>query len=825
MFRNCLAAAWRSACNDRFYAILNTVGLALGFAIVVLIWLFVRDELSYNLFLDNYQDAYRLQLTIAEAGQKPVTWQGTPDRLAAELKLAFPDIVATARDVPESVGLRHNDVEATENIDWVDADFLKVLGFPLLQGNPATALTEPDSIVLSRTLALKYFGTIFCLGQSLDINRIHPARVTAIAEDPPSNASIRFVALMSGKTRYGRLAILDANPPAPGQLNVTVTTFIQLRAGTSPSRLAEQFPAFVRTHYASTDGSTPLFASLYLNPLAALHLHAFNPDTTESDGRIQTLYAVAVTGALILMLAGVNFVNLLTARATRRALEVGVRKGAGALPRQLMIQFMGESLGYALAGALLGMVMAELFLPTLNAFLDRRIALDPWNHPLLAVAPCVVAVLLGLAAGFYPAFVMSRIPAATVLKARSGALIGGGRMRLSLVVFQFTVTIALVIATIVIYQQNEFAMSRALGSASDLLLTIDLTGLPSQDTPDGQGRRERTHVDALRTQLSAVPGVEAIAASFVVPPLTRQLLQDFGVAGQNGGTPASFSVMPVDFGYFSLYRIPVVAGRDFSRKFADDQAAAEDKTRFTSAIVNAAAVRVLGFADPAAAIGQEVQSTDPDDPARHYRIIGVVSDFSLDSIRNRVLPSIFIIDPDLFNFLSVKLTGDGLAYTLRGIDAAWHGFVPDRPIDRAFLDDRVALLYLDISRSAHLFTAFAGFAVAIGCLGLIGLSAYTAERRTKEIGIRKALGASTLDVSWLLIRQLAWPVLLANALAWPIAWWFMRNWLDGFAYRIELGPLPFLTAGLGAIAIAVATTAFHAVKVASARPVQALRYE
>ena len=231
----------------------------MGFAIVVLIWLFVRDELSYNRFLDNYQDAYRLQLTIAEAGQKPVTWQGTPDRLAAELKLAFPDIVATARDVPESVGLRHNDVEATENIDWVDADFLKVLGFPLLQGNPATALSEPDSIVLTRTLALKYFGTILCLGQSLDINRIHPARVTAVAEDPPSNASIRFVALMSGKTRYGRLAILDANPLAPGQLNVTVTTFIRLRAGTSPSRLAEQFPAFVGTHYARADGSTPLF--------------------------------------------------------------------------------------------------------------------------------------------------------------------------------------------------------------------------------------------------------------------------------------------------------------------------------------------------------------------------------------------------------------------------------------------------------------------------------------------------------------------------------------------------------------------------------------
>jgi putative ABC transport system permease protein len=245
----------------------------------------------------------------------------------------------------------------------------------------------------------------------------------------------------------------------------------------------------------------------------------------------------------------------------------------------------------------------------------------------------------------------------------------------------------------------------------------------------------------------------------------------------------------------------------------------------SSAIINETAMRALGFTTPAAVIGQEIQSTDDGFPKRHHHVIGVVPDFPLGSVRNPVPPSIFIIDPEMFNVLNVKLSGADLPNTLRRIDAVWNELVPDKPINRIFLDDRIAGLYLDITRQGRLFASFAGFAVAIGCLGLIGLSAYTAERRTKEIGIRKALGASTIDVVWLLIRQFTRPVLVANALAWPIAWWCMRSWLDGFAYRTDLGTEPFVVAGIGALMIAVATTAFHTVQVARSRPVTALRYE
>jgi putative ABC transport system permease protein len=825
MFRNCLAAAWRNAQHDRFFALLNVVGLGLGLAVVILIWLFVRDELSYNQVFSGYRDIYRVQLTIAESGQRPVSWAATPDRMAGELKLDFPEIATIARDGKQSVGVRHGQVSAAEAIDWVDADFLNMLGYPLLRGDAATALAEPDSIVLTRKLAQKYFGTIDCLGQMLDINQIHPIRVTGIAEDPPSNSSVKFVALASGKTSYGKLAMLDAAPQVMTALNITVSTYLRLRTGTSPDSLAPRLHNFGLAHYPSGDEGEALFASLYLNSLATVHLHPFDPDTNESNTQVQTLYAVAATGMLILLLAGINFVNLVTARATRRAVEVGVRKGLGASHGQLMLQFLGESVGYSLVAMVFGIGLAILFLPTLNAFLDRKIAFDILHHPQLVIVPIATSMALGLIAGIYPALILSRFPPAQVLKAGAGSLMGGGRLRLALVVFQFTVTIALLIATTVIYRQITFATTKALRFEKDLILTVDLTGMPQQTTPDGLDRRETGPVEALRTQMAAVPGVQSIAATFVVPLLTQSFNLEFARPDKIDLPATTFNILPIDFGYFSLYRVPLLAGRDFSRGFAEDKMAPQDKSRLSSAIINETAMRALGYNDPVAAIGQDIQSTDPGFPERRHRVIGVVPDFPLGSVRNPVPPSIFIVDPEMFNVLNVKLSGSDLGETLRRLDAVWLEFVPERPMNRVFLDDRIAGLYLDITREGRMFATFAAFAVVIGCLGLIGLSAYTAERRTKEIGIRKALGASTIAIVWLLIKEFSKPVLVANVLGWPIAWFFMRDWLDGFAYRIDLGPEPFLIAGLGAVVIAVCTTGFHAVQVARSRPVTALRYE
>jgi putative ABC transport system permease protein len=824
MFRNYLIAAWRSARRDRFYALLNVIGLSLGFAAAILIGLYVRDELSFDRFLPGYADVYRAQLTLAETGQRAQTFAQMPYKLAAEMKLDFPEIAAAVRVRSQSVGLRHGEVEANEDIETADADFFAVLGFGLLRGDPATALAEPDSIVLTRRLAEKYFGTIDCVGQSLEINRTNPVRVTGVAEDPPRNTTSGFSALLSGTTSYSFLAQDDRRSAwPPGEFWNEDLTYFRLKPGVAPQGLAARFPGFVFAHYPKPDGLSPIF-TLFLKPLADVHLHPNDPDTSETDEQAKTLYAVAATGFLILLLAGINFVNLVTARATKRALEVGVRKALGAMRLQLFAQFMTESITYALAGMMLGMALAELALPSLNALLDRHIAFDYSHQPVLAALPVLAAILVGLVAGIYPALVLSSFPPATVLKSRSGGPIGGGKLRLALVVFQFTVTIALVIATAVIYRQNVFASSEALRFDKDLLLTVELRGMPQYETQDGNMRRKPASVEALRARLAAVPGVQALAAAWKVPQSDKHVSSDFDRPTRPDRPKISVDTLAVDFGFFDVYGLHLIAGRDFSRDHSEDLVGEENRARLSSAIINEAAVRALGFADAAAAIGQEIASTELDVP-QHLRIIGVAPDFPLGSIRTAVAPSVFFVEPGLFDVFTLKLSGANLPATLRAIDAVWPDFVPVRPINRSFVDDRIARLYFDEAREGRLFAAFAGFAAVIGCLGLVGLSAFTAERRTKEIGVRKALGASTFDVARLLVWQFVKPVLLANAIAWPIAWWFMRNWLDGFAYRIELGPTLFVAAGSGALVIAVLTTAGHAFQVARARPVTALRDE
>ena len=546
--------------------------------------------------------------------------------------------------------------------------------------------------------------------------------------------------------------MLDAAPQVLTALNLTVATYVRLRPGVPPDALAARLRTFALAHYPSGDGAEPLFASLFLNSMATVHLHPFNPDTNEPKTRVQTLcMPLRATGLLILLLAGINFVNLVTARATRRAVEVGIRKGLGALRNQLMVQFMGESLGYSLLGMAVGVGLAALFLPSLNAFLDRQIALDLLRHPLLAIGPVATAIVLGVAAGVYPAVILSRFPPAQVLKARAGALIGGGKMRLGLVVFQFTVTIALLIATIVIYRADHVRHFKgaALRKGPDTYHRPNRYAAASNPGWSGSAR------DSARGG-PAHPSLPQCPASRPSPPrswcplLTQSFTLEFGRPDWADRPSVAFNILPVDFGYFSLYQVPLLAGRDFSREFSEDKMSAENKSQLSSAIINETAMRALGFTDASAAIGQEIRSTDTGFPERRHRVIGVVPGFS-----SRFSPQSWCRQASSSSirrcstFLNVKLSGSNLAETLRSLDAVWLEFVPERPINRVFLDDRIAGLYLDVTREGRMFAAFAGFAVAIGCLGLIGLSAYTAERRTKEIGIRKALGASTVDVSWL----------------------------------------------------------------------------
>jgi putative ABC transport system permease protein len=825
MFRNYLAAALGNLARNKLQSLLNLLGLALGFATAILIGLYVLDELSFNRFLPHYERTYRLQVGGYGANGRPGTIRGTPHELAAMVRAQIPEIEAIARESWVTPAFRHGTVEANEGGYAVDPNFLQVMEYPLLRGDPGTVLAAPDGIVLTHRLAVKYFGTDNCVGQTLELlgDDRQILRVTGVLADQPGNSTIRDLDfLVSSAAGFTWLSAADRRPTTPSSLvgAVDVQTFLRLKPGTDPDGLRDRLSALVIQHYLPTAGGA--YWS-FLAPIASLHLHARELAEFVNGTDPATLAAISATGILVLLVAGINFVTLVTARAGRRAVEVGVRKAAGATRAQLILQFMSESMAFALGALALAIALVELVLPRFNAFLDRSISFAYWREPRLFAALIGLAILVGVTAGIYPALVLSRFRPAAVLKG-GGSPTGSARLRTTLIVLQYGISIGLIIATGVIYRQTLFARDASLHYDKNLLLLLSIDRLPGRAVD----HRDPARVDQIVRRLEAVPGVRAVGASgSVLNEGTNFAMYDWTVPDPAGERRITTARVDVDFGFFEAYGIQPLAGRSFDRRFGVDRVEPGTATESTI-IVNQAAVRAFGFASPAAAVGQEVlmEPTDADGGQRQpRRIVGVVTDFPLRSIRIAIPPTVFLVAPKYADYLNIKLDGTDVPRTLDAIDAVARDLMPDEPVDRTFVDQRVEMLYLNVERQTQLFAILALIAILIACLGLFGLAAFTTERRTKEIGIRKAMGASTRDILKLLMWELAKPVLLANLIAWPLAYVVMERWLESFAYRVSLDPLLFLGAGLTALAVAGTTALYHALRAARSRPVLALRYE
>ena len=823
MFRNIAAAAWRSAMRDRLHAGLNIVGLAIGLAAAILIGLFARDELSFDRDIPGVADVYRVQLTGFFAGHPPESLGSTQWTMAPELKLDFPEIKAIGRWMTQPVGIRHGNVESNETAYATDASLLQAFPVKFIRGTSETALEEPDTVVLSKALAIKYFGTVDCLGQTLEIDHAHTVRVTGVMADTATTNFHRDL-LLSGASNWSALAIADQLPkPQNGDLETNVETLLRLAPGTDVASLRSRLDHFAAEHY----GPDPRFPTdtvrFWLMPVTRLHLSPSNPDTRPIETAKSTLESVVIVGILTLLVAGVNFVNLMTARATRRAVEVGVRKALGATRAQLIRQFMAEALAYAFFSLVAAMAIVELVLPSFNAFLHRTISFAYWRDPALALSLVLTTLLLGLLAGIYPALVQSSFRPAATLKGSRTTASGSGRLRQALVVAQFAVSIGLIIATAIIYQQTLYATRGSLQFATDQIVTIPLDALPG----NALGIKDAATLETLKQRLATVPGVIAVSGSRIVPADNSR--SNGRIQGLDTPTKQdhSFDQIAVDYGFLEVLGIKPLAGRSFDEAHHDDALTSDPEvTGSGTAILNMAAVRALGFTSAAQAIGHHFQFPDTRDGGNQIReIVGVVPDVQFTSVRTAVEPTSFLADPKRDQVLSVRVDRTRIPEALAGIDRVWSELVPSRPIKRVFLDDKIEQMYQDLEREGAIFAAFAIAAVVIGCFGLFGLSAFTAARRTKEVGIRKALGASVPDIVKLMVWQFIRPVVWANLIAWPLAWLAMRSWLDGFAYRIPLGPKFFLVAGVGALVVATLTTAFHAVKAARSRPVRALRYE
>jgi putative ABC transport system permease protein len=820
MLRNYFAAAFRNLFRNRAYAAINICGLALGFAAVILIALYVRDEYSYDRFFPNYERIFKVDQTIAFPGRPALTGSQTFSDIAQSLKLDFPTIDMTARLVRTPIVLRHGDIEGSVSAAcWADPDFFRLFSMKTIVGDLDNALSAPDGIVLTRKIARRYFGRDDVVGETIDLNREHVMRVTAVIEDLPSNTHLAGEVFLPGIAEFSELTHLDSVKRGSGKIkSFMVYTYARLRPGASVENINAAMESFVGRHLTDEfDGlRMSKVVTMTLSPMADAHLQPRQLDAMKPQGDPRTLHALICIAALILFVAGSNFVSMMTARALRRAVEVGVRKAVGATRRQIIIQFMGECLFYAGLSAALAIAAVDIFMPEFNGFLQRDITFDCIRDPLLGAGVIGVAAVVGFAAGAYPSLVLSMYRPSAVLRGTAILAGGSGRLRQVLVVCQFATLVALIVATLTIHGQTQYAMQDRLRLPGDRIY-MHLGGCP------------RAFADAV----GHLPGVRAASCASSVA--VAQSHWGAGFSSLNGGT-ISIETAMIDYDYFNLFGIGPVAGRLLARDHGEDDVlhAGNAITENPAIVLNESAARALGFESSQAAIGQYRRWTRPElvdgsaemTDGANSQIVGVVPDFSIGSARDVIEPTAYYVDPSLSSYaLVLELAGSKIPETLRAIQELWARQGLSSPFEGMFLSQYLDDLYSDIVRQSKIFSAFSTIAVVIAALGLLGLAVFTAERRTKEIGLRKVMGASRLDILRFLGWQFARPVLWANLIAWPCAYFFMQRWLEGFAYHVNLGLLTFFAAGALALVIAVATVAGHSLLVARAKPVEALRYE
>jgi putative ABC transport system permease protein len=841
MWRSYLASALGNLVRNRLHAAITVFGLALGVAAALMIGLYVRDELGFDHFIPGHNDAYLLTTHSVDTpgGDPPWNNDQTTPELAARLKLELPGIAAVARvDQPNLSNpprVAHGQTRDWETgFVWADPDLFVVLPLKALAGAPRTALRTPDAVVLTRTAARKYFGRDTPVGETLmvafgtpaaDFKTLHPMRVTAVVEDLPSNSSFRRMTVFgSGLAPYSNLAFFDRSPGQHLQ-QPEAYTFVRLKPGASAAAFDQRLQAFAAHDYppSSIGGQQRAF---HLTPLTGIHFAPSSEDPIAPRGDLGALSALAAIGVLILVSASINFVILMTARAGRRAVETGVRKAAGARRGDLLVQFLGETMLYVAIAVALAVVATELVLPWVNAKLGRTIVFDYLGDPALAAALVGATLVLGLLAGIYPALVLSAFKPATALKGPSAPGAAGELTRKALVTLQFAIMIGLVVATVTLWRQTLFSLNDRLRVDGSKILVI--AGGCDRVFPPGARRAAIDPAQrAFRQQVSALPGVEAAICTS-----SEAFSNDGAITpAQIAGRPqVMLNRAPVDFGGLEFFGLKPLAGRFFRANQGGDLSRT-GPSHSGAVVLNETAARALGFASPSAAVGHVVTwkglSFDSATPKTDYvaasQIIGVTPDFTLNT-GAPVKPLMFMAEPGNQNIFMARLGGARLPETLPLIDKAWtatgHGVSR-----RQFLDRVLQEMYANIVLQSTAVGLGAGVALVIAALGLFGLSAHAAEQRTKEVGVRKAMGASTADIVRLLLWQFNQPVLWANLIAWPVAWWAMTRWLQGFAYHVDLPPWLFLAAGGGAILIACATVLAHALIVARAAPVTALRYE
>ena len=804
MLKNFFKIALRNLLKFKAYSFINIFGLAIGIAACIMILLFINDELSYDRNNEKAEQIYRVHTVASLAGNES-NLAVSPAPLGETLVRDYPEVIQYTRLMPNRTMLiRYKDNVFNEaNFYWADSTIFDVFTIPFIQGDPKTALAQPHSIVLTEKLAKKYFGNEDPMDKIMNFEDGTPYTVKGVVKDCPHNVHFHY-------DMFASMASLGLGD-TPFWVANNFHTYILLKKGVPGSELAAKLPAFVekyagpqlrdlfQTSYEEIKKSGSRY-EFHMQPLTDIHLTSHLDYELEPNSDIKYVYIFSVIAVFLLLIACINFMNLSTARSMLRAKEVGIRKVLGSNKSQLIKQFLTESILMTFIAVVVAIALVEIFLPSFNSLAGKELHTAYFNNFFAIPALLIAIIVVGLIAGSYPAFFLSSFKPVTVLK---GKLNGGGGswLRSGLVVFQFAISIVLFIGTFIVYGQLRYVQEKNLGFDKDHVLVITRAwALENQTQTFKDELKKNSHIISA-SNTGSLPG-KAFGQTVFRPEGTQSSQQYI------------LSVMATDYDFAETLKLNLLQGRYFSKDFAADSQVV---------VLNESAVKHLGLQNP---VGKRVvlPGRTPEQNV-FYTVIGVIKDFHFESLHQKIRPLAIFLERGQTAFLPVRLSSGDVSESVSFIESEWKKFVPNKPFEYFFLDDDFNNLYEAEQKTGEIFTVFSVLAIFIACLGLFGLAAFTAERRTKEIGIRKVLGSSISGIVVLLSRDFTKWVLLANVIAWPLAYYFMGAWLQNFAYRIDPGLGIFLMAAIAAFIIALFTVSFQAVKVAIANPIKALRSE
>lgn len=787
MFANYLLVTIRKLKKDKIYSWLNIIGLAVGLTAFILIALYVQYELSFDRYHDNADRIYRVVREERAC---------TPAPLAPALMEKFPEVDSAARIIRSSntlVSFEKNHF-LEEEFYWADPEMFDVFSIPFISGDPESALNNPFAILLSQKTARKYFGHADPIGKILTMSERYEFEVAGVFFDMPANSHF----IMDAVVPYETYFLITDNDIDNWSSNFSYT-YVLLHKDADPAEMSNKISPVLEIPLLKAAGIQEPYPKIYsIQPLTEIHLHSLRMQEIRANNEMKYIILFSAVAFLILFIACINYINLATAQSLRRGKEVGLRKVVGAQKGQLITQFLGESVSMTILAMIISVMMVLLALPAFNSLVERQLTLNPFQNPQLILGLALITLFVGLFAGSYPAMRMSDFKPISVLSGAFSRSHKGSSLRNVLVLVQFSITIILIIFTTVVRKQLNFIKTVDMGYAKEQIITLPV-----------RGSSIRQNIQAIKTELLKYSGITAVSTSGRLPNnIDTFTSRDW--TGRNPDEPIPIFYNTADYDFTGLFGMQIVQGRSFSRDFPSDKNGAF--------LVNETAVKV---AEWESSIGRKLTHWSGETGT----IVGVLKDFHLQSLHSPIEPLYIFLDPNNFSNLSIKIKSADIPATIDYVKGVMKTFSPSYPFSMSFFDEVFERAYFTEQRMVRIFGAFALLAIFIACLGLFGLTTFAAELRTKEIGIRKVLGASYSKIFLLLSREFIGWVLLANLIAWPIAYYAMNRWLQNFAYRIHIGIAAFLLSGGTALLIAYLTVSYQSIKSARANTVDSLRYE